>query len=82
MENRGKDEDRARWDTAAVLVRAAQDGDAPAMDELLTLESPYATRLSGRAVPRRARVAGSGVGVSAKGSLLSVPGPRVAGRRS
>ncbi|MFI5684458.1 RNA polymerase sigma factor [Streptomyces sp. NPDC051636] len=33
------------WETAAVLVRAAQGGDALAMDELLTLVTPYVTRL-------------------------------------
>ncbi|MFD8391785.1 RNA polymerase sigma factor [Streptomyces sp. NPDC059680] len=35
----------APWDTAAALVRAAQGGDALAMDELLTLVTPYVTRL-------------------------------------
>ncbi|MER6978064.1 RNA polymerase sigma factor [Streptomyces carpinensis] len=33
------------WEVAAPLVRAAQDGDALAMDELLTLVTPYVTRL-------------------------------------
>ncbi|MFF4571243.1 RNA polymerase sigma factor [Streptomyces sp. NPDC001410] len=33
------------WETAAALVRAAQGGDALAMDELLTLVTPYVTRL-------------------------------------
>ncbi|MFE2095633.1 MULTISPECIES: RNA polymerase sigma factor [unclassified Streptomyces] len=33
------------WETAAPLVRAAQGGDALAMDELLTLVTPYVTRL-------------------------------------
>jgi RNA polymerase sigma-70 factor (ECF subfamily) len=33
------------WETAAALVRAAQGGDALAMDELLSLVTPYVTRL-------------------------------------
>ncbi|GHI06326.1 RNA polymerase subunit sigma-24 [Streptomyces cellostaticus] len=33
------------WETAAALVRAAQGGDALAMDELLTLVTPYVTWL-------------------------------------
>lgn len=33
------------WDAAAGLVRAAQRGDAFAMDELLALVTPYVTRL-------------------------------------
>ncbi len=44
--DQGEDGGRAApWDAAAVLVRAAQDGDALAMDELLTLVTPYVTRL-------------------------------------
>ncbi|MGQ4381205.1 sigma-70 family RNA polymerase sigma factor [Streptomyces sp. SAS_267] len=34
------------WDAAAPLVRAAQSGDALAMDDLLKLVTPYVTRLS------------------------------------
>ncbi|MBL1083175.1 sigma-70 family RNA polymerase sigma factor [Streptomyces actinomycinicus] len=42
----GADESRAEpWETAAVLVPAAQNGDALAMDELLALVTPYVTRL-------------------------------------
>lgn len=38
--------DEARpWDVAAPLVRAAQHGDALAMDDLLKLVTPYVTRL-------------------------------------
>ncbi|MGW4897155.1 RNA polymerase sigma factor [Kitasatospora sp. NPDC004240] len=33
------------WEVAAPLVRAAQAGDAPALDELITLLLPYVTRL-------------------------------------
>ncbi|NGO11572.1 sigma-70 family RNA polymerase sigma factor [Streptomyces sp. HC44] len=33
------------WDAAAPLVRAAQAGDALAMDDLLVLVTPYVTRL-------------------------------------
>jgi RNA polymerase sigma-70 factor (ECF subfamily) len=35
----------APWDEAAILVRAAQRGDAIALDDLLTLLVPYLTRL-------------------------------------
>lgn len=38
-------EERRPWDAAAPLVRAARGGDALAMDELLTLVTPYVTRL-------------------------------------
>ncbi|WP_151481282.1 RNA polymerase sigma factor [Streptomyces albicerus] len=37
--------DEEPWDAAAALVRAAQDGDALAMDDLLALVTPYVTRL-------------------------------------
>ncbi|MGW1001148.1 RNA polymerase sigma factor [Streptomyces sp. NPDC002520] len=33
------------WETAAALVRATRHGDALALDELLTLVTPYVTRL-------------------------------------
>ncbi|MFD7162086.1 RNA polymerase sigma factor [Streptomyces violascens] len=33
------------WDAAAPLVRAAQRGDALAMDDLIKLVTPYVTRL-------------------------------------
>ncbi|MFF4015474.1 RNA polymerase sigma factor [Streptomyces sp. NPDC001843] len=39
------------WEAAAALVRAAQSGDALAMDELLTLVTPYVTRLCGPIAP-------------------------------
>ncbi|SHM24044.1 RNA polymerase sigma factor [Actinacidiphila paucisporea] len=39
------DEDVRPWDVAAPLVRAAQRGDAFAMDDLLKLVTPYVTRL-------------------------------------
>jgi DNA-directed RNA polymerase specialized sigma24 family protein len=46
MRIQGEDESRAEpWETAAALVRAAQGGDALAMDELLALVTPYVTRL-------------------------------------
>jgi RNA polymerase sigma-70 factor (ECF subfamily) len=46
QDTEGEDDGRpAPWDTAAALVRAAQGGDALAMDELLTLVTPYVTRL-------------------------------------
>ncbi|MFD5582571.1 MULTISPECIES: RNA polymerase sigma factor [unclassified Streptomyces] len=35
----------ARWDAVAELVRAARAGDALAMDEVLTVVTPYVTRL-------------------------------------
>lgn len=38
-------EDQRPWDAAAALVRAARTGDVLAMDELLTLVTPYVTRL-------------------------------------
>ncbi|WP_285440320.1 RNA polymerase sigma factor [Streptomyces sp. Caat 7-52] len=46
MCGQGEDASRAEpWETAAALVRAAQGGDALAMDELLVLVTPYVTRL-------------------------------------
>ncbi|MEV6790568.1 sigma-70 family RNA polymerase sigma factor [Streptomyces sp. NPDC051320] len=40
------------WDVAAPLVRAAQRGDALAMDDLLKLVTPYVTRLCTPIAPR------------------------------
>ncbi|KIZ15832.1 RNA polymerase subunit sigma-24 [Streptomyces natalensis ATCC 27448] len=40
------------WDAAAPLVRAAQRGDALAMDDLLKLVTPYVTRLCTSIAPR------------------------------
>ncbi|MFF7752027.1 RNA polymerase sigma factor [Streptomyces sp. NPDC007971] len=46
MRIQGEDEAGGEpWPTAAALVRAAQSGDALAMDELLTTVTPYVTRL-------------------------------------
>ncbi|WP_129307896.1 RNA polymerase sigma factor [Streptomyces sp. L2] len=42
------------WETAAPLVRAAQAGDALAMDELLALVTPYVTRLCRPIAPHEA----------------------------
>lgn len=42
---RAAPENAAPWETAAPLVRAAQAGDALAMDDLLALVTPYVTRL-------------------------------------
>lgn len=41
----GPDADGGPWDATAALVRAAQQGDALAMDDLLTQVTPYVTRL-------------------------------------
>ncbi|MBL1088121.1 RNA polymerase sigma factor [Streptomyces sp. NPDC001739] len=46
------DDDVRPWDAAAPLVRAAQRGDALAMDDLLKLVTPYVTRLCGPIAPR------------------------------
>ncbi|MEV0094075.1 RNA polymerase sigma factor [Streptomyces sp. NPDC050738] len=42
----------APWDAAAPLVRAAQRGDALAMDDLLELVTPYVRRLCAPIAPR------------------------------
>lgn len=45
------DDDIRPWDAAAPLVRAAQRGDALAMDDLLGLITPYVTRLCAPIAP-------------------------------
>ncbi|BFV59256.1 RNA polymerase sigma factor SigM [Kitasatospora sp. CMC57] len=45
------DDDLRPWDVAAPLVRAAQRGDALAMDDLLKLITPYVTRLCASIAP-------------------------------
>ncbi|MEV8525568.1 sigma-70 family RNA polymerase sigma factor [Streptomyces sp. NPDC052000] len=45
------DDDIRPWDAAAPLVRAAQRGDALAMDDLLGLVTPYVTRLCAPIAP-------------------------------
>ncbi|MER5866791.1 sigma-70 family RNA polymerase sigma factor [Kitasatospora sp. NPDC002040] len=45
------DDDARPWDVAAPLVRAAQRGDALAMDDLLGLVTPYVTRLCAPIAP-------------------------------
>jgi RNA polymerase sigma factor (sigma-70 family) len=52
------DDDARPWDVAAPLVRAAQRGDALAMDDLLRLITPYVTRLCASIAP--AGTAGTG----------------------
>ncbi|WP_329123260.1 RNA polymerase sigma factor [Streptomyces sp. NBC_01465] len=46
------DEPALPWDVAAPLVRAAQRGDALAMDDLLELVTPYVRRLCAPIAPR------------------------------
>ncbi|WP_441251261.1 RNA polymerase sigma factor [Kitasatospora sp. McL0602] len=45
-------EEMRPWEVAAPLVRAAQRGDALAMDDLLRLVTPYVTRLCAPIAPR------------------------------
>lgn len=45
------DDDIRPWDAAAPLVRAAQRGDALAMDDLIKLVTPYVTRLCAPIAP-------------------------------